>query len=108
MTEIAIPDAATVAEYSILMVLKKPNLSKCGLQELDNEVRNTASAAASSNSCPQPDSKASVLATGTGSSCPNWNAMAFSDEEMKYAIHDTYKCYVLGDKLLGIIDAVNL
>ncbi|KAL5853828.1 hypothetical protein ACOSQ3_008946 [Xanthoceras sorbifolium] len=88
-------------------VLKKPNLSKCGLQELDNEVRNTVSAAASSDSCPQQDSKASVLATGIGSSCPNWNAMVFSDEEMKYAIHDAYTCYGIGDKVLGIIDAVN-
>ncbi|KAL5786667.1 hypothetical protein ACOSQ2_009059 [Xanthoceras sorbifolium] len=89
-------------------VLKKPNLFKCRLQELDNEVRNTASAAALSDSCPQPDFKASVLGTGTGFSCPNWDAMVFSDEEMKYAIHDAYKCYVIGDKLLGILDAVNL
>ncbi|KAL5783745.1 hypothetical protein ACOSP7_008774 [Xanthoceras sorbifolium] len=89
-------------------VLKKPNLSKCGLQELDNDVRNTASAAASSDSCPPPDSKTSVLATGTGTPCLNWNAMVFSDEEMKYAIHDAYTCYVIGDKLLGILDAVNL
>ncbi|KAL5783739.1 hypothetical protein ACOSP7_008768 [Xanthoceras sorbifolium] len=89
-------------------VLKKPNLSKCGLQELDHEISNTASAAASSDSCPQADSKASVLATGTGTSCPNWNAMVFSDEEMKYAIHDAYKCYVIGDKLLGILQAVKL
>ncbi|KAL5783744.1 hypothetical protein ACOSP7_008773 [Xanthoceras sorbifolium] len=89
-------------------VFNKPNLSKYGLQELDNEVRNTALAAASSDSCPQPDSKASVVATGTDSSCPNWNAMVFSDEEMKYAIQDAYTCYVIGDKLLGTLHAVNL
>ncbi|KAL5786670.1 hypothetical protein ACOSQ2_009062 [Xanthoceras sorbifolium] len=89
-------------------ILKKPNLSKCGLQELDNEVRNTASAAASSDSCPQPNTKASVLATVTGSSCPNWNAMVFSEDEMKYAIHDAYTCYVIGYKLLGILNAIHL
>ncbi|KAL5853827.1 hypothetical protein ACOSQ3_008945 [Xanthoceras sorbifolium] len=85
-------------------VLKKSNLSDRGLQALDNEVRNTASsAAASSDSCPQPDSKASVLAKER----VYWKARAFSDEEMKYVIHDAHKCYVIGDKLLGIVDAVN-
>ena len=83
-------------------VLKKPNLSKCGLEELDKEIRQTVK-----------DSKANVATSlpGTGAeaaTCPNWKAMVFSDEEIKYAIHDAYTCGVIGDKLLRILDAVTL
>ncbi|KAK2640267.1 hypothetical protein Ddye_028062 [Dipteronia dyeriana] len=82
-------------------VLKKPNLSKCGLEELDKEIRQTVT-----------DSEANVATSlpGTGAgpaACPNWKAMVFSDEEIKYAIHDAYTSCVIGDKLLGNLDAVN-
>ncbi|KAK2640270.1 hypothetical protein Ddye_028065 [Dipteronia dyeriana] len=96
---------SNVAEVGQLAarVLKKPNLSKCGLEELDKEIRQTVT-----------DSKAKVATslpeTGAGATaCPNnWKARVYSDEEIKYAIHDAYTCCVIGDKLLGILDAVIL
>ncbi|KAL5786680.1 hypothetical protein ACOSQ2_009072 [Xanthoceras sorbifolium] len=65
-------------------VLKNPNLSKCGLEELDKEVIRKGAVATTSPEtyCP-PDSKASVAATGTvgaAGASPNWKSMVLSDE----------------------------
>uniref|UniRef100_A0A2N9H4S3 3'-5' exonuclease domain-containing protein n=1 Tax=Fagus sylvatica TaxID=28930 RepID=A0A2N9H4S3_FAGSY len=35
--------------------------------------------------------------------CPDWNAKVFSHEEIKYAIHNAYTSYVIGNKLLGML-----
>ncbi|KAI9187299.1 hypothetical protein LWI28_026507 [Acer negundo] len=95
---------SNVAEVGQLAarVLKKPNLSKCGLEELDKEVRQTVTEL-------KANEATSLPGTGAGAAtCPNWKAMVFSDEEIKYAIHDAYTCCVIGDKLLGILDAVTV
>ncbi|RXI01739.1 hypothetical protein DVH24_015088, partial [Malus domestica] len=34
---------------------------------------------------------------------PDWNATAFSEEQIKYAIHDVYASYLIGKKLLGML-----
>ncbi|KAB2621621.1 hypothetical protein D8674_023803 [Pyrus ussuriensis x Pyrus communis] len=59
-------------------VLKKLNLARWGLAELASEV---------------------------GGRCvvPDWNATVFSDEQIKYAIHDVYASYLIGKKLLGML-----
>uniref|UniRef100_A0A2N9HDZ8 Uncharacterized protein n=1 Tax=Fagus sylvatica TaxID=28930 RepID=A0A2N9HDZ8_FAGSY len=35
--------------------------------------------------------------------CPDWNVTVFSDEEIKYAMHNSYTSYVIGNKLFGMI-----
>ncbi|KAL5783748.1 hypothetical protein ACOSP7_008777 [Xanthoceras sorbifolium] len=78
-------------------VLKKPNLCKCGLAELHREVGVTiAAAGASPSSCPPPSAVSKVkvetaakVKFGTSAkvkveiACPDWRAVAFSDEEIK-------------------------
>lgn len=97
-------------------VLKKPNLSKCGLEELHKQVSSSTVATdlPVRSGPPKPDSKASVSTAalpgtsgGVGGACPNWKAMVFTDEEIKYVIHDAYLCYVIGDKMLEILEAVD-
>ncbi|KAL5850892.1 hypothetical protein ACOSQ4_008905 [Xanthoceras sorbifolium] len=102
-------------------VLKKPNLSKCGLADLHREVGVTIAVAgtASPSSCPPPSTvskvkvetaakvKVETAANLPEIACPDWGAVAFSDEEIKYAIHDAYTCYLIGDKLLGFLDPTN-
>ncbi|KAK3199807.1 hypothetical protein Dsin_023222 [Dipteronia sinensis] len=89
-------------------VLKKPNLSKWGLEELDKEVRKTVTDKEVRKTVTESKADVATSLPGTGAgaaSCPNWKAMVFSDEEMKYAIHDAYTCCVIGDKLLGMLNA---
>ncbi|KAL5783749.1 hypothetical protein ACOSP7_008778 [Xanthoceras sorbifolium] len=95
-------------------VLKKPNLCKCGLADLQSEVGITiavAAGTASPSSCLPPSSVSKVKVKKAAIflviACPDWSAVAFSDEEIKYAIHDAYTCYLIGDKLLGLLDATN-
>ncbi|KAK0602478.1 hypothetical protein LWI29_033808 [Acer saccharum] len=132
-------------------VLKKPKLCKCGLAEVDEEVRinsTVPSTASSTLSCPVTDSKVKVeiaslpdsSTASSTSSCPvtdskvtveiaslpnskvkveksslpemierilDWKAMAFSDEEIKYAIYDAHTCCVIGYKMLELLDATN-
>ena len=35
---------------------------------------------------------------------PNWFARVFTDEEVKYAIHEAYTCYCVGNKLLSMVN----
>ncbi|KAL4636608.1 hypothetical protein ACB092_03G021300 [Castanea dentata] len=35
--------------------------------------------------------------------CPDWSAIVFSDEEIKYAVYNAYTSYVIGNKLLGML-----
>ncbi|KAK0602263.1 hypothetical protein LWI29_031860 [Acer saccharum] len=95
-------------------VLKKPKLCKCGLAELDKEVRinsTVASTASSTSSCPVTDSKVTEEIASLPDSkvnveianlpdlkvkvekaslpemiecIPDWKAVAFSDEEIKF------------------------
>lgn len=37
------------------------------------------------------------------SRCPDWKAIVFSDEEIKYAVYNAYTSYVMGNKLLGML-----
>ncbi|KAK0601516.1 hypothetical protein LWI29_024975 [Acer saccharum] len=88
------------------MVMKKSNLCNSGLAEMNKEVRiNTVASttASSSSSLPPPVSKVQVeKANLPVITCPNWNAVGFSDEEIKYVIHDAYTCCFIGDRLLGL------
>lgn len=66
------------------MILKKPSPEKKGLCELGGEIG--------------IDIK---QVTGT---CPaDWMADTFSEEEIKYEIHDVYASYLIGDKLVGML-----
>ncbi|KAK0601568.1 hypothetical protein LWI29_025382 [Acer saccharum] len=110
-------------------VLKKPKLCKCGLAELDKEVRinNTvASTASSTSSCPVTDSKVTVEIASLPDSkvnveianlpdskvkvekasllemiecIPDWEAVAFLDEEIKF-----FMCLSLS----GVVEACDL
>nr|XP_011468401.1 PREDICTED: uncharacterized protein LOC105352592 [Fragaria vesca subsp. vesca] len=62
------------------MILKKPSLKKKGVYELAGEIGLHVKPV-----------------TGT---CPKWDAKVFSEEEIKYAIHDVYAFYLIGEKLL--------
>ncbi|KAK0601984.1 hypothetical protein LWI29_029340 [Acer saccharum] len=118
-------------------VLKKPKLCKCGLAELDKEVRinsTVASTASSTSSCPVTDSKVTVEIASLPDSkvnveianlpdskvkvekaslpemiecIPDWKAVAFSDEEIKYAIYDACTCCFIGYNMLELLDAPN-
>ncbi|KAK2640300.1 hypothetical protein Ddye_028095 [Dipteronia dyeriana] len=70
---------ASVVELSELAVrvLKKYSLSTCGLAELASEVG----------------------FVGTNA-LDNWKSIVFSIEEIKFAIHDAYTVYRVGDKLI--------
>ncbi|CAN6581828.1 unnamed protein product [Malus baccata var. baccata] len=71
-------------------VLKKPNLATWGLAELASEVGFDIK--------PVED-------TSLGGTCvvPDWNATVFSDEQIKYAIHDVYASYLIGKKFLAML-----
>ena len=64
-------------------ILKKPNIEKYGFAELAGEIG--------------MDIKLPI------GECPDWNAKVFSHEEIKYAIHNAYTSYVIGNKLLGML-----
>uniref|UniRef100_A0A2N9G3K5 3'-5' exonuclease domain-containing protein n=1 Tax=Fagus sylvatica TaxID=28930 RepID=A0A2N9G3K5_FAGSY len=64
-------------------ILKKPNIEKYGFAELAGEI---------GMDIKQPIGE-----------CPDWNAKVFSHEEIKYAIHNAYTSYVIGNKLLGML-----
>ena len=64
-------------------ILKKPNVENYGLAELAGEVG--------------MDIKEPI------GECPDWNAKVFSHEEVKYAVHNAYTSYVIGNKLLDML-----
>ena len=64
-------------------ILKKPNIENYGLAELAGEVG--------------LDIKEPI------GECPDWNAKVFSNEEVKYAVHNAYTSYVIGNKLLDML-----
>ena len=64
-------------------ILKKPNIEMYGFAELAGEI---------GMAIKQPICE-----------CPDWNAKVFSHEEIKYAIHNAYTSYVIGDGLLGML-----
>ena len=69
--------------YLAAKILKKGNVDKYGLSELAGEVG--------------MDIKEPIGAR------PDWHAVAFSDEEVKYAVHNAYTSYVIGNKLLDML-----
>uniref|UniRef100_A0A2N9H610 Uncharacterized protein n=1 Tax=Fagus sylvatica TaxID=28930 RepID=A0A2N9H610_FAGSY len=69
--------------YLAAKILKKANIEKKGLAELAGEVEMDIK---------EPTDK-----------CPDWNAIVFSNEEIKYAMHNAYTSYVIGNKLLGML-----
>ena len=64
-------------------ILKKPNVENLGLAELAGEV---------GMDIKEPTSE-----------CPDWNAKVFSNEEVKYAVHNAYTSYVIGNKLFDML-----
>jgi hypothetical protein len=75
----------TVVElgYFAAKILKKPNIKKYGLAMLASEVG--------------MDIKEPIH------ECPNWTVEVFSQEQIKYAVHNAYTCYVIGKKLLDML-----
>ena len=69
--------------YLAAKVLKKANIDKKGLAELAGEV-------------------GMDIKEPTGI-CSEWNAIVFSDEEIKFAIHNAYTSYVIGNKLCDMV-----
>ncbi|XP_075657383.1 uncharacterized protein LOC142627413 [Castanea sativa] len=69
--------------YLAAKILKKGNVDKYGLSKLAAEV---------GLDLKEP--------TGTR---PDWHAVAFSEEEVKYAVHNAYTSYVIGNKLLDML-----
>ncbi|KAL4636617.1 hypothetical protein ACB092_03G022200 [Castanea dentata] len=69
--------------YLAAKILKKGNINHYGLLQLAGEVG--------------MDIKEPVH------SYINWNAVAFSDKEVKYAVHNAYSSYVIGNKLLDML-----
>ncbi|KAM3704609.1 hypothetical protein ACB098_03G018000 [Castanea mollissima] len=69
--------------YLAAKILKKPNVEQYGLAELAGEVG--------------MDIKEPV------SECPDWNAKVFSHEDVKYALHNAYTSYVIGNKALDML-----
>ncbi|XP_075657220.1 uncharacterized protein LOC142627283 [Castanea sativa] len=64
-------------------ILKKPNVENHGLAELAGEVG--------------MDIKEPI------SECPDWNAKVFTNEEIKYAVHNAYTSNVIGNKLCDML-----
>ncbi|XP_050273712.1 uncharacterized protein LOC126716772 isoform X2 [Quercus robur] len=64
-------------------ILKKPNVENYGLAELAGEVG--------------MDIKEPI------GECPDWNAKVFSHEDVKYALHNAYTSYVIGNKVLDML-----
>jgi hypothetical protein len=69
--------------YLAAKIMRKPDIEKNGIAELAGEV---------GMDIKQPIGK-----------CPDWNAKVFSDEEIKYAMHNAYTSYVIGNKLFGMV-----
>ena len=69
--------------YLAAKILKKPNVEQYGLAELVGEV---------GMDIKEPDSE-----------CPDWNAKVFSHEDVKYAVHNAYTSYVIGNKFLDML-----
>ena len=69
--------------YLAAKILKKPNVEQYGLAELAGEVG--------------MDIKEPI------SECPDWNAKVFSHEDVKYAVHNAYTSYVIGNKVLDML-----
>uniref|UniRef100_A0A2N9HDY9 3'-5' exonuclease domain-containing protein n=1 Tax=Fagus sylvatica TaxID=28930 RepID=A0A2N9HDY9_FAGSY len=69
--------------YLAAKIMRKPDIEKNGLAELAGEVG--------------MDIKQPI------GSCPDWNAKVFSDEEIRYAMHNAYTSYVIGNKLFGMV-----
>ena len=69
--------------YLAAKIMRKPDIEKNGLAELAGEVG--------------MDIKQPI------GSCPDWNAKVFSDEQIKYAMHNAYTSYVIGNKLFGMV-----
>ncbi|KAL0006258.1 hypothetical protein SO802_013819 [Lithocarpus litseifolius] len=69
--------------YLAAKILKKPNVEQYGLVELAGEVG--------------MDIKEPI------SECPDWNAKVFSHEDVKYALHNAYTSYVIGNKVLDML-----
>ena len=69
--------------YLAAKIMRKPDIENNGLEELAGEV---------GMDIKQPSGK-----------CPDWNAELFSDEEIKYAMHNAYTSYVIGNKLYGMV-----
>ena len=65
-------------------ILKKPNLDGCVLVELASEVGVYYE---------EPKSV----------SFSDWGARVFSHEQVKYAIHDAYASYLIGNNLLNLL-----
>ncbi|KAK2640324.1 hypothetical protein Ddye_028119 [Dipteronia dyeriana] len=89
--------AVDVRELAV-RVLKKPNLSRCGLVDLAREVgiKGEASSALSSPS-------SSSYSSSAAKDAPNWESVVFSSEQIKSAIQDAYTCYRIGYKLLDML-----
>lgn len=68
-------------------ILKKPHVSEFGIAKLGRE--------AGLNS---------VSAGFRGSPPSSWSSRAFSNEQIMFAINEAYTCYVVGNKLLGMVD----
>ncbi|KAL4636616.1 hypothetical protein ACB092_03G022100 [Castanea dentata] len=64
-------------------ILKKPNVENHGLAELAGEIG--------------MDIKEPIR------ECPDWNAKVFTNDEVKYAVHNAYTSYVIGNKLLDTL-----
>ncbi|KAK2639171.1 hypothetical protein Ddye_026966 [Dipteronia dyeriana] len=94
-------------------VLKKPKLCKCGLAELDTEVRiNSTVASTASSWSPSPVTDSKVMEEKASlpemiKCIPDWKAVVFSDEDIKYAIYDACTCCFIGYKMLELLDATN-
>lgn len=69
-------------------VLKKPHISSFGLAKLAREVGIHNS-----------------LASGFNGYAPSWSARAFSNEQIKFASHEAFAYYVIGDRVLSSLDA---
>uniref|UniRef100_A0A2N9G345 3'-5' exonuclease domain-containing protein n=1 Tax=Fagus sylvatica TaxID=28930 RepID=A0A2N9G345_FAGSY len=68
--------------YLAAKILKKANIEKYGLEELAGLV---------GIDIKEPIGK-----------CPDYVAKVFTDEEIKYAMHNSYTSFVIGKKLLGM------
>ncbi|KAM1525825.1 hypothetical protein ACFX10_010244 [Malus domestica] len=84
--------------HLVARVLKKPNLEMCSqVVVLGGEVGLDI----------KPPTPLGAEASGVGASSsrePSWSGkVVFSEEEVKYAIHDVYASFLIGNKLLGIL-----
>ncbi|OMP00078.1 hypothetical protein COLO4_12929 [Corchorus olitorius] len=66
-------------------VLKNRSLEKCDLAELGNKVEMNFSM------------------EFQGPVFPDWNALVLTIDEVKYLVYDVYRCYAIGNRLLGML-----